>query len=222
MNWFSTCTCGTSVKLSAPELPAHHSTCAKPKATEAEHLSELWLDAVTAGNANEEARLEEAIHKVDARPPRLLDAALVYAQWGWPVFPLVNNQKRPCTRNGFKDATTDAEQIMQWWDRWPTSNIGIATGHLFDVIDIDVPQGVPFWLKLLGTSQDIHGKVTTASGGIHLFIKPTGTGNRAGRQLGVDFRGMGGYVVAAPSTLGPRWRSWSWQMKPSPAIKAGQ
>ena len=32
-----------------------------------------------------------------------------------PVFPLLPGDKRPATKNGFKDASTDAEQIRSWW-----------------------------------------------------------------------------------------------------------
>jgi hypothetical protein len=160
-------------------------------------------------------RLQEAI---DAAPPRLLDAALYYASLGWPVFPLRPRDKRPATRNGFKDATTDADRIRAWWQRHPDANIGLPTGHAFDVIDVDLPDGVPAFLSLLDTDTDVHGRVSTSSGGVHLYVTPTGGGNLAGIVPGIDYRGAGGYVVAPPSTLGPRGRAWTWTHHPSPVL----
>jgi hypothetical protein len=37
----------------------------------------------------------------------LLDAALNYADLGYSIFPIVPGAKRPLTKNGLLDATTD-------------------------------------------------------------------------------------------------------------------
>src|SRR5215471_6858771 len=70
----------------------------------------------------------------------LLDAALTYAAHGWAVFPLVPGTKRPLTKNGFKDATRDVEQITRWWAEHPDANIGLPTGAVnqISVVDIDI------------------------------------------------------------------------------------
>lgn len=140
----------------------------------------------------------------EARPtPSLLGSALWYAEQGLHVFPLTPGAKIPLPRSrGFKDATTDAEQIRAWWAQTPDANIGIATGHLVDVVDIDGAPGQasraghwPMFERLA-----VIGKVLTPRpGGMHLFVPATGEGNRAGILPGVDYRGVGGYVVAAPS-----------------------
>ena len=46
---------------------------------------------------------------------------------GKPVFPC-NSQKRPYTKNGFKDATTDTDTIRSWWNQYPVAQIGMPTG----------------------------------------------------------------------------------------------
>jgi putative DNA primase/helicase len=43
--------------------------------------------------------------------------------------------------HGVKDATTNRARILAWWTRHPLANIGLATGHAFDVLDIDGPAG---------------------------------------------------------------------------------
>jgi hypothetical protein len=200
----------------------------EPKPTKAERLALEWLRAAESGDSDKEAELQALIDEIDNRPPRLREAALTYASWGWPVFPLKPHTKVPATRNGFKDATTDTGRIQTWWDAHPDANIGIPTGVAFDVIDIDVPDGPASLTKLLGLEDprtglgplpEAHGIVATASGGTHYYIAPQGGANKARIMPGIDTRGAGGYVVAPPSTLGTSGRSWSWAVAPSPAIK---
>jgi hypothetical protein len=41
--------------------------------------------------------------------------------------------------HGVKDATCNRARILAWWTRHPQANIGLATGHRFDVLDVDGP-----------------------------------------------------------------------------------
>ena len=68
----------------------------------------------------------------------LLQAALRYAELGYPVFPCVPGGKAPATAHGFLDATTDAGQIEAWWTARPDANIGMPTAGLL-VVDVDGP-----------------------------------------------------------------------------------
>ncbi|WP_054953066.1 bifunctional DNA primase/polymerase [Flaviflexus massiliensis] len=135
-----------------------------------------------------------------------------YAGHGHPVFPCVPGEKRPATAHGFKDATTDRAQIETWWTHIPAANIGLPTGHQFDVIDID---DIAAFDQVIAFVRDGHipkpiGLATTPRG-YHLYIPPTGLGNSTNVIPGVDYRGIGGYVLAAPSRLtnGRNYR-WSW------------
>ena len=228
MNIYTSCRdCGGLLHVTNHDTV--HPTCT-PKPTRVERLSEAWLAAVAANDEEREKELFPQIEELDTRPPRLLDAALTYASWGWPVFPLKPCSKQPATRNGFKDATTNPERIQAFWTRQPDANIGLPTGHAFDVIDIDVPQGPVSLAHILtntvdpdtgrGLLPDAHGVVATASGGTHYYIPPQGGGNKAAIMPGIDIRGHGGYVVAPPSTLGERGRAWTWAVSPSPTIKS--
>jgi hypothetical protein len=209
-----------------------HPLC-NPQPTRTEQLTHEWLQLIEANQEFEldcATILENRILELDNQPPRLQAAALTYASWGWPVFPLKPLSKVPATRRGFKDATLHPDQIRAWWTRQPDSNIGLPTGHAFDVIDIDPPQGWHSLTQLLseedphtgrGDLPDAHGQVATASGGAHYYVKPIpGRGNTVHILPGIDYRGAGGYVVAPPSTLGQPGRQWSWTTHPSPQIKA--
>ena len=98
------------------------------------------------------------------------------------------------------EATTAPDQIRAWWATNPDYNIGLATGHTFDVIDFDGPEGIALGYTRPELWPEIIGKVCTPRpGGNHWYVAPTGRGNRAGMLPHVDYRGKGGYVVAPPS-----------------------
>lgn len=153
-----------------------------------------------------------------ARPAALAEAALWYARQGWPVFPLQPRGKKPYPGSrGLHDATTDTDQVGIWWTDRPASNIGLATGHVFDVIDVDGPPGFASLADLRedGMIPPVLGKVWTPAGGRHLFVAPTGDGNAAGLRPGVDYRGLGGYVVAPPS-VHPNGGRYEWMQPFTP------
>ena len=56
----------------------------------------------------------------------LLSAALEYADRGLKVFPIKPGTKQPITVNGHLEATTDSDQITQWWTAHPAANIGLS------------------------------------------------------------------------------------------------
>ena len=145
--------------------------------------------------------------------PLLLKAALAYAKRGVPVFPCEPGAKRPLTRSGHWDATTDPRAIERWWKRWPTANVGVPTGKKSGlvVLDVDLGAGGPESLaKLEGASVPAPKtvRVRTGGGGTHIYFRyPEGAEIRNSAGLlgsGLDVRGEGGYVVVPPSrTRGP-------------------
>jgi Bifunctional DNA primase/polymerase, N-terminal len=104
--------------------------------------------------------------------------------------------------HGVKDATTNRARVLAWWTRHPQANIGLATGHLFDVLDVDGPAG-EHAIRQLAAAHGLASSgplVRTGGGGWHFYLAPTGLGNVHPRGLAhVDWRGRGGYVVAPPS-----------------------
>jgi hypothetical protein len=130
--------------------------------------------------------------------------ALGLAVDGFRVIPLKPNGKIPQTDHGCMDASDCADMIGGWWHRWPDANVGVATGHAFFVVDIDVKNGVDgeaTWRALQQHREAPKTRaVRTPSGGRHLYFSTAGASvsnsvNRLGR--GLDIRGTGGYVVAA-------------------------
>lgn len=244
MRIYSTCrTCHHLLDVADTQFDTHPNC--DPAPDPQRDLDDLYRQHLLAGRFDEADTLEPVINRPPP-PPRLLDSALHYASWGWPVFPCRPRGKAPLTRHGFKDATTDPDKIRAWWRSTPTANIGLPTGGAFDVIDIDTPKPVSgpakldrlddaqrwaalhggwrsYWqLQDAGALPDVHGVARTAGGGLHLFVLPnsSGEGNKAGILPGIDYRGRGGFVVAAPSVTetGP----YRWEHLPSPTLTAAQ
>lgn len=150
-------------------------------------------------------------------------AALIYArEFGWRVFPVhswrdgactcgnaacSSPAKHPRTPRGCTDASTDPATIHGWWTRWPDANVGVATGGGLVVLDLDPrhggDDGFTDLRARLGALPDTV-EAITGSRGRHIYLRvPEGVEirNSAGVLApGVDVRGEGGYVVAAPST----------------------
>lgn len=172
-----------------------------------EHVERAMLRALADGD--QERALARAA-ELDAMPPKprpsVVGAALWYASHGLPVFPLQAGTKIPLARSrGVKDASTDAEQVRAMFNR-PGLNIGLATGHRVDVIDFDGTEAHRSWTEAYGATWEeaevtVLATVSTPrAGGLHVYTPVTGGGNRARLCPGVDHRGLGGYVVAPPST----------------------
>lgn len=167
-------------------------------------LEQQCRQAMTAGNWPEAERLGAHLDRLQPAPVTCLQAALWYAAQGLHVFPLRPGAKVPWPgTRGCLDATTDRGIILGWWQARPESNLAIATGHVVDVIDIDGPTGVDSWLRCPDLPEASGIVNTPRPGGMHLYVPATGQGNRARILPGVDYRGVGGYVVAPPSVLAP-------------------
>ena len=149
---------------------------------------------------------------------QLVDLALWYARNGVPVFPC-NSLKQPIVANGFKNATTNPDEIHAWSKRGNFAMVGRPTEGIL-VVDLDVKDGkngLAEWDIL----QDTYGEAedtlcaVTASGGRHYYFSlPPGVEckSMSGQLVlpsghnaaGVDTRSWGGYVIA-PGSPGYEW-----------------
>jgi putative DNA primase/helicase len=155
--------------------------------------------------------------KIDKIDNQKLEYALTYAYFGFPVFPVHSPTndggcscgklncksigKHPITKNGFKDATTDEQQIRKWWDEWPNANIGMPMGRETGLFALDIDEGGEDELKK--HPQLPHSiQSRTGSGGRHIFFfipRHKEIKNRTRFLPGLDIRGEDGYVVVPPS-----------------------
>ncbi len=145
----------------------------------------------------------------------MIAAALAYARAGWPVFPCWASgprRKTPLVKGGFTVATIREAQIAWWWQRWPGALIGTPTGRRFVVLDIDPRHGGDETMVELGFAVlPATPTVRTAGGGWHLYFAPAeGMRNTAGARgrgvgAGLDWRGVGGYVIVPAPGSGYEW-----------------
>jgi hypothetical protein len=182
---------------------------------------------------------------IDPSMPDGLRAALTYARRGWPVAPAHSPRsdrscscsdaacdrigKHPRTRHGLTDATTDEKTIREWWQKWPDANVLIRTGKVGDrylvALDVDVKHdGEENLARVLNEhAADLPDtpRAITGGGGSHVFMwsrlpVKSSVGSNGGIAPGVDVRGVGGYVIAAPSRH-ESGREYTWDAGAHPA-----
>jgi len=119
------------------------------------------------------------------------------------------NQKKPQLNENWREiATTDLNQIAEWYERFPECWWGAILGDVFDQLDIDDPLA---WDELAGGDPEPMNtvEVETASGKTHYWLQPLGLGimtdpfglglTEDGKPR-VELRGEGSYAVVPPSS----------------------
>jgi len=134
-----------------------------------------------------------------------LQAALAWAARGFPVFPLVPNNKEPLHDDWPSVATTDPAAIRAMWTDPVLGierdcNIGTLCTDMV-VVDVDVKNGKDGhneYMQLGGTYDTL--VVQTASGGYHCYFEGPDSANISISDA-VDIRSHNGFAVAPGSTI---------------------
>lgn len=154
------------------------------------------------------------------------ESALYYASQGIHVLPLhfIENGHCSCgaesgkckpgkhpygslVPKGLNNATTDPETIKRWWSHEPRCNVGVRTGVVSGIFVLDVDDrdnGSESLRRLEERYGPLPNTLTQITGGgrHHFFNVSREISIQNSQGLigkGVDIRGEGGYVVAAPS-----------------------
>jgi hypothetical protein len=131
----------------------------------------------------------------------MLDHALELAACGWQVLPL--RGKIPYTAHGSDDASSVAEIVRAFWERWPNANLGAKVPDPLIVFDVDPRnRGLEGWAQLTA-GHDVPDTMTVVSGrgdgGTHrYFLRPHGPISAARIPKGIDLK-KSGYMVMPPS-----------------------
>ena len=153
------------------------------------------------------------------------DKAIELANSGIPVFPLATNNTVPLKgSHGYKDATTDTDQIAAWFNNEQRLNVGMALKPaLLLVVDLDRQHASGFdgitafnqLNKRYGNGQNplFTYVLKTPHGGIHLFYKiPAGVSipskplanfkSQLSNYKGIDIVTNGTPAVMTTTTIG--------------------
>lgn len=154
-----------------------------------------------------------------------LSAAITYAEAGIRVFPLKPKGKQPLPgTHGCTDGTTDKNIITSWWSKVPAANIGLCTGRTASgkylvVIDLDEDEekdkhGIAELQRYLTDKSAAFPptlEAVTGRNGQHLaYFTDEEIRNTTDLLPGIDVRGEGGYIVAAPS-VHPNGNVYRWK-----------
>ncbi len=175
--------------------------------------------------------------------PRL-PAALAYAEHGWHVFPLGPNKaplglctqcrdgacpgRDECecgrgTCHSFYAATTEVDRIQRWYHEHPEWQLGIRTGAVSGIValDVDIHAGGD---KSIAALQRRTGKLpetvmqrSGSGSSVHLlFAHPGHKVSISAGKLGdgLDIRGDGGYICAAPTLHPKTGKPYTWKGHP--------
>lgn len=154
----------------------------------------------------------------------LKTAALAYAKAGWPIFPCAEDDKFPLTKNGVKDATTNAKQIEAWWAQHPNANIGLHAGAAsYLVLDYDPGCDMDKVAKQFELPPTMLVSKTPRNGQHEYFLLPAGaevppSASKVAPR--VDVRSHHSYVLLPPSKTKDGPYEWLDQGKAAPAPKA--
>jgi hypothetical protein len=147
----------------------------------------------------------------------LREAALEYAARGWSVIPIEPRGKRPLVPwLEFQHRAATRSEIDGWYRHWPDANVGVVTGRVSGLVVVDVDDRHGGAESLAALELD-HGflprtvEAATGGGGRHYYFAHPGAAvaSRVGLAPGIDVRGDGGCVVAAPS-VHPSGRRYAW------------
>ena len=137
---------------------------------------------------------------------KLHKSALWCVKHGIALFPVRVREKKPITEHGFKDASTDQEQIAEWWRTNPEANIGIPmeTPTQLLLLDLDyrgksVVSSLDDLIELYGAVPDTCEVISGSGEGRHIYFR--WSGGRVPKQIAaeIELKGDTGYAVAPPS-----------------------
>lgn len=134
-----------------------------------------------------------------------LQAAIELAELGYFVCPAIPNDKPPAISRWPELATTDSNQLEEWWAENPDYNVGIHCADIV-VIDIDTINGERNEYLDRFSEEDFNQTPMANSprGGVHLFYRrpPEAKWRNSANILasGVDVRTNQGFLVCFPST----------------------
>ena len=155
----------------------------------------------------------------------ILEAALAYAERGWPIFPVRRDKTPYPGTRGVLEATTDLRQIKAWWKRWPEANVALDVGGAgMMVLDLDPGHDIKELERNVGKIPSTALRSHTPRDGRHLFfalsehelVSPSSSKLTAH----VDVRSFHSYVLLPPSNTCDG--AYIWESTGGPAYRTNE
>lgn len=154
-----------------------------------------------------------------------LNFAMAYSQQlNYTIFPIHYKSKIPITKHGFHDASSDIEQIKEWFNKYPYAGIGLPTGKVNNVVAIDIDPrngGMVSFERLVDEYAPFPHTVESLTGGngLHKLFKYDERINKSSLKnySGLDIQSDGKYIVLPPSTH-PNGKLYHWEDASKPVI----
>lgn len=161
------------------------------------------------------------------------EAALSYLRRGWSVVPIKTGDKAaliPWTE--FQSRRASEEEVRGWYKRWPDAGVGVVAGAISGLVvfDRDGEKGLEN-LRARGVTAYPDTPRASTRRGEHVFFQHPGfpvssqshTEGAAEKGLipwdrvGLEWKGDGGYVVAAPTMHADGAVRYAWEVSPEEA-----
>lgn len=132
--------------------------------------------------------------------------AVQYLEMGYSVIPVDKDKRAKVKWEKYQHEYATMEDLEHWFLNQPSNNIAIITGKIsgITVIDLDKHKGVD-----MTKFPDNTYRVKTGNGGMHLYYAYHADAPNVADVFkdgkGVDVRNDGGYVVAPPSVITPKY-----------------
>lgn len=153
----------------------------------------------------------------------LIEAAFDYVQRGLSVIALTDKMPNgKVHKRGLYDALTyatlanvkTAGEFLRVFGHPGTTGIGILTGPVYYVVDIDGEEGAAQWKAIAGGAFMPDRWVARTGRGLHLWYGSTEQWPTTKLGPKLDFKGIGGYVAAPPSRH-PDGHLYEWLLPPA-------
>jgi len=144
----------------------------------------------------------------------LRKGACELAEHGLRIVPLRPKSKIPRIRDWPSKATSQVAAVDAYWRKWPTANIGVATGDGIVVIDLDNAEALAY-----AQQRGLPARVPTvrtgrAGVGQHLYFAGDAPTSRGTVHPAIDVRGRGALAVAPPSIHPDTAALYEWVIPP--------
>ena len=149
-----------------------------------------------------------------AHKQQLKEAAIDYLEHGWSVIPLQG--KRPTLAwKEYQTRMATKEEIEAWFVDESVTGVGIVTGSISKLIELDIDRGSSYPTETLPETAS----VITGDGGFHYYFEyhsEEHVKNKVSIYSSTDIRAEGGYVVAPPSLHPETGEYYRWSIRRAP------